>query len=181
MLSIAGGANGIGAAIVRYCISRGAYVFFGDVAATAGQTLADEICLKDDVSPPRACFKKLDVLDYDNILAFFDAALKTYGRIDAAISCAGLFEKGGWFEPESSIEAVQQRPSPRIVEVNLIGSMHFTHVAIPYLKEGKRPEDDKAIVLFSSVAGFKESPGLSTYSVSLAATGPEGRLLRRKV
>lgn len=45
--------------------------------------------------------------------------------------------------------------------------MYFTNVAIPYLKEGKRHKDDKTIVLFSSVAGFKQSPGLSIYSVSM--------------
>lgn len=78
------------------------------------------------------------MLEYENILSFFDAALKTYGRIDAAISCAGLIEMGGgWFEPSSTIEAVRQRPSPKVVEVNLIG-FHVLHKCGHPIPEGRQ-------------------------------------------
>jgi len=37
---------------------------------------------------------------------------------------------------------------------------------VVYLKDGAKPDEDKSLVLVSSIAGFKESPGLFVYQAS---------------
>jgi NAD(P)-dependent dehydrogenase (short-subunit alcohol dehydrogenase family) len=50
--------------------------------------------------------------------------------------------------------------------VNLTGSLYFARIAAVYLKEGAKPAEDKSLVLLSSTAGFKETPGLFAYTAS---------------
>lgn len=57
-----------------------------------------------------------------------------------------------------------------VIDINLVACMHFTRIALAYLVQNATPEDSgfKSITLVSSVAGFKESPGLVSYSASKA-------------
>ena len=52
-----------------------------------------------------------------------------------------------------------------MIDVNLVGPLYFVRIAVAYLKHNKQPTDDKSILLFSSVAGFCDSPGLFAYGV----------------
>lgn len=58
-----------------------------------------------------------------------------------------------------------QPPNTRTLDVNLRGSIFFTRIAIVYLQQGYVAGDDKSIILLSSVAGFKETPGIPVYTV----------------
>jgi NAD(P)-dependent dehydrogenase (short-subunit alcohol dehydrogenase family) len=70
-----------------------------------------------------------------------------------------------------------------VVDINLNGSIYFARLAVAYLKEGYdwdatvaaaaaaktnpgQITSSKSITLVSSVAGFKESPGLFAYSAA---------------
>ncbi len=63
-----------------------------------------------------------------------------------------------------------------VIDINLNGSIYFARLAVAYLKEGHHQEtkaaassrftSSKSITLVSSVAGFKESPGLFAYSAA---------------
>lgn len=50
----------------------------------------------------------------------------------------------------------------------MLGTLYFTHVALAAMRPGSLTpcKDDKSITLVSSIAGFKESPGLFAYSAS---------------
>ena len=56
-----------------------------------------------------------------------------------------------------------------MIDVNLVGPLYFVRVAVAYLKHNKQPTDDKSILLFSSVAGFYDSPGLFAYGVRISS------------
>jgi NAD(P)-dependent dehydrogenase (short-subunit alcohol dehydrogenase family) len=63
-----------------------------------------------------------------------------------------------------------------VIDINLNGTLYFARLAVAYLKEkhsfdkqSSTPENitsPKCITLVSSVAGFKESPGLAVYSAA---------------
>lgn len=53
-------------------------------------------------------FQKADVTNYEDLIALFDLAFKTYGRIDCAISNAGTNEARNFFNPDLSLEEVRQ-------------------------------------------------------------------------
>lgn len=100
ILKFQGGANGIGAAIVRLFAQRGALILFGDLDVASGEKLAAEY------DPERVHFLKTDVTKYDENVALFRRALDKYGRVDHAFSVAGILEQGNIFDPALTIEDV---------------------------------------------------------------------------
>lgn len=154
-----GGANGIGAATVRLFHSHGAFVIFGDIDTKAGTALANSY--SDNVH-----FVTTDVTSYQAILGLFDEALSRYARIDIAISNAGLTEKPGWFEPRINMDSVRTPPSTATLDVNLTGALYFSRIAAVYLRQNASKDDDKNLILISSVAGFEESPGIFVYQAA---------------
>lgn len=78
-----GGSTGIGAATVKTLAQAGAIVFLGDVNTEAAEQLCKE---HSNVS-----FVKCDVTKYDDIYTLFRTAYDKHGKIDHAISCAGIF------------------------------------------------------------------------------------------
>jgi NAD(P)-dependent dehydrogenase (short-subunit alcohol dehydrogenase family) len=120
-----------------------------------------------------------DVQQYESLLALFDKALALYGRVDIAISNAGIIEQPGWFNPSIDLDSVRQVPSIAVLQVNLIGTLYFAHIAAVYLRKDATPEDDKSLVLLSSVAAFEESPGLFVYQATKHGVLGLMRSLRR--
>lgn len=155
---VIGGANGIGAATVKRLAASGAYVVFGDIDYARGSALAASL-------PERTHFLATDVTKYASILALFDKAMESYGRVDVAISNAGVVEKPGWFEPNIDIESIRIAPSTTVLDINL-STLYFSRIAAVYLRQHASPTDDKNLILLSSVAGFKESPGLFVYQAA---------------
>lgn len=75
------------------------------------------------------------------------------------------------------LTTTRQPPVSTVLDVNLLGPLYFARIAAAYLRHGKKPEEDKSIVLLSSVAGFIDTPGLFAYGVrisSLCSLQPEG-------
>ncbi|KAG6991427.1 tRNA (uracil-O(2)-)-methyltransferase [Physcia stellaris] len=162
VIVLTGGANGIGAATVDLYVERGARVVFGDLDAASGDTLAS----KHDSE--RVKFLRTDVTKYEDNVALFQLALKSFGKVDHALSIAGIVEQGNIFDPALTIEDVEKPPTTIVLEVDLLGPLYFTRIATAYLKHNKAPTDDKSITLFSSVSGFCDSPGLFAYAVRLS-------------
>ncbi|KAK4928405.1 hypothetical protein LTR49_004812 [Elasticomyces elasticus] len=167
---LTGGALGVGSCIVRHLHVAGAHVFFGDVLDQPGQALERELS-RDDA---KVKFIHCDVTLYADNLALFDAAYTACGRIDHAIANAGLGEQGNMFDPNLTLESVREEPkkSMSIVNVNLKGPLYFSRIASAYLKQpdmngkGGTAAADKSLTLVSSVAGFREDPGLYVYIAS---------------
>ena len=150
----------MGAALVRQLHAAGAHVFFGDVLDEPGTALAKELSSNSQTSVK---YIHCDVTSYDENLKLFDAALKEHGRIDHAVANAGLGEQGSMFDPKLTMESVREEPtrSMKVVDVNLKGELYFARIASVYLQQG--PQSDRSLTLVSSVAGFREDPGLNVY------------------
>lgn len=132
-------------------------------------------------------FVHCDVTSHADNLALFDAAYNACGRIDHAISNAGLGEQGNIVDPELTLESVREDPENivRVVDVNLNGPLYFTRLASVYLRQPAKNEKDKgapvdkSLTFTSSVAAFREDPGLYVYIASKHGVMGLMRSLRR--
>jgi len=97
-----GGANGIGAATVGVFHKRGALVVFGDLDSASGEKVSSQYDGK------KVQFLRTDVTKYEDNLALFRLALKTYGRVDHAMGIAGIMEQRNIFDSGLTIEDVEQ-------------------------------------------------------------------------
>ncbi|EJU00087.1 NADP-binding protein [Dacryopinax primogenitus] len=150
---LTGGANGIGASTVRLFTSLGARVMFCDLDSQHGEALAAEL------GREKTRFLKLDVTDYEQQYELFRTALETWGRIDVVVANAGLTELGDIF---GLSEDLSLPPSMGVIDVNLKAVIYTARLGVGFM----RPSGGGALVLVSSVAGFKESPGLWVYGAS---------------
>ena len=163
---VTGGALGVGASLVRLLHSAGAHVLFGDVLDEPGAALEKELSSDSGTSIK---YIQCDVTSYDQNLQLFDTAFQTFGRIDHAVANAGLGEQGNMFDPNLTLESVREEPtkSMRVVDVNLKGPLYFARLASVYLNQrgsdGAKGPLDKSLTMVSSVAGFREDPGLNVY------------------
>ncbi len=73
-----------------------------------GQNLDHELEGKGKENGGETEFVQTDVTEYDSILRLFDTAWKKYGRIDIAISNAGVQEQGNLFDPGLDLQSIQK-------------------------------------------------------------------------
>lgn len=146
VVAITGGAQGIGRATATALAHRGCRVAIGDINLAAAEETAAEIgggC--------RAF--ELDVADRTSFERFIARVEEHLGPIDVMVNNAGIMLLGP-FEAESD-EAMR-----RMIEINLVGVIHGTRLAIPGMKERGRGH----IVNIASQAGKFGFPGGATYS-----------------
>jgi NAD(P)-dependent dehydrogenase (short-subunit alcohol dehydrogenase family) len=156
-------------------LRRGAKVVFGDVNVEESEKQVQKL------SSDRIKFLKTDITKYSGIVALFDLALKTWKRIDVAVSNAGIAERDNRVDLELSLEGaktvsepirhywpiltVSEVPDQSVLGVNLLGSLYLARVAAVYLRQGQTKDDDKFLIFLSSIAGFKETSGMPVYQV----------------
>ncbi|KAI4722149.1 putative 3-hydroxyacyl-CoA dehydrogenase [Aureobasidium sp. EXF-10727] len=184
---LTGGALGIGAELVRLLHSSGSNVFFGDVLIPHGEALAKELSAK-SVPNQQVQFLYTNVQDHLANLGLFELAYSTCGRVDHAVSVAGINREDDIVDQGLTLESVRkvcsQFPSPSTLlflketepdiddslAINLRAPILFSRLASVYLRQ-QPPNDkpstaaaNKSLTLVSSVAGFTEAPGLAIYS-----------------
>ncbi|KAH7244878.1 putative 3-hydroxyacyl-CoA dehydrogenase [Fusarium solani] len=162
---LTGGAHGVGESIVKTLYSVGAHVVFGDIDEPSCHQLAEHLAKEKPTSTGSLRFRRVDVRDYGDNLALFQDALTTHGRVDHALSIAGVTEGQNWFTPELDLESVAQPPSTAVVDINLLGALYFARIAAVYLRQGQ-DGGDKSLLLTGSLAAFKEQAGLFVYQPS---------------
>ncbi|KAI9695550.1 MAG: hypothetical protein M1820_008563 [Bogoriella megaspora] len=172
---LTGGASGIGAATVRSLHSSGALIVFGDLNADAGQDVLASLV---DISG--VTFVQTNVTSYDANLKLFQTAHKLHGRVDHALSIAGVPETQKWFDPSLTLADIAVEPDTLTLDVNLKAVLFFTRIALFYLRTGE-PDSDRSITLFSSVAGFLSRPGLPLYQCSKHGVLGLLRAIKREV
>jgi meso-butanediol dehydrogenase/(S,S)-butanediol dehydrogenase/diacetyl reductase len=147
---ITGGANGIGAAVVRSFVDAGARVVIADFNEAAGSAMVAE--LGEGVR-----FSHGDVLDRDYLIGTVDLALACFGHLDIVVNNAGLATSGGL--EETSVEQWD-----RVLGVNLTAAFVLTKAAIPHLK--LRP--GASVINTCSISGLAGDYGLFTYNATKA-------------
>lgn len=147
---------------MRKLHSNGAFVVFGDFAEDAAIKLLASLG-----HPSSVTFVPTNVTSYAANVNLFKTAHKKYGRVDHAIACAGMLEQGRWFDEELTIDTVAEEPPTIVLDVNLKAVLFFARIAIVYMNDGKTQDQDKSLTMLSSAAGFRPSPGLPVYQVSI--------------
>ena len=155
VIVLTGGSRGIGLATV-----------FGDIQPPT-------------TTPPlNSTYIETDVSSYPSLLNLFQSAHTQHGRIDHAISNAGIIEKPGWFDPSLGIAGLSSPPPPAVEEINFRGTLWFAHIAVQYLAQDAKPDDNKSLTLVASIAAYKETPGLFVYEAAKAGVVGLMRSLR---
>lgn len=145
---ITAGAGGIGKATVESFVAEGACVFVCDLDETALDALKEEF---PDVG---TCL--CDVSDEGSVAAMIDEAVDWLEGIDCLVNNAGTTG------PTKATDEVNSAEWLTCVDVNLNGTYHCTHHALPYLKESANP----SIISLSSAAGRVGYPNKSPYAAA---------------
>jgi len=177
---LTGGATGIGAATIVRLHTAGALIVFGDIAAEAAEKLVSS--LQSSSPGGQVAFVQCDVTKYEDIYNLFRIAYDKYGHIDHAVSCAGIFEQGKWFDPELTIETVgQEKATHAVIDINVMGSANFARIAVVFLADKMQKGENKSLTFISSVNAFRESPGLYMYQTSKHAIQGLMRSMRKPI
>jgi NAD(P)-dependent dehydrogenase (short-subunit alcohol dehydrogenase family) len=145
---ITGASGGLGRAMARIYLGRGAIVVgfdldtapFAALAAAQGAGVAEGI--------------DLDITNGEAVARAFAQVDERHGRIDVLINNAGITQLG----PFSEMPAGVMR---KVVEVNFFGAVHCTASALPSLRRSRG-----SLVAVSSVAGFAPLVRRTAYSAS---------------
>jgi NAD(P)-dependent dehydrogenase (short-subunit alcohol dehydrogenase family) len=156
---VTGGASGIGLAVARLALQRGAQVCIVDRDAPALARATRELGAG---AEGIAC----DVAEAAQVAAAVSEAARRMGRLDAVVNAAGVDH----LEP---LEQITDADWARTLAVNLTGPMLVCRAAVPHL----RSAGGGTIVNVSSAAGLVPIPGRSAYCASKAGVIMLGKAL----
>ncbi len=151
---ITGGASGIGGAASRLFVAEGAKVIVADRQEPLDAKLIELLRSQ----PDHIRFARTDVTEEADVKAAIDAALTAWGRLDAAIACAGVPGQG------SDVDLTVDEWD-RIMAVNARGVFLTTKHAVPAMLRG----GGGSIVNISSAYGVVGAPGYAAYCASKGA------------
>lgn len=158
-LIVSGGASGIGLAVARMAVARGARVALLDRDTAA---LADAVRLLGEAALALEC----DVSDAPAVRTAVDRAAQWLGGVDALVNSAGI-------DALKSLEATSDEEWARVLAVNLTGPMLVCRAALPHL----RAAGGGSIVNIASGAGLRPLPNRTAYCASKAAVIMFGKSL----
>jgi NAD(P)-dependent dehydrogenase (short-subunit alcohol dehydrogenase family) len=145
---VTAGAGGIGRAIARAFVAKGADVFVCDLDVAGLESLAREVAsVKTAVC---------DMSSRDAIEAMVAVAVQTRGGLDVLINNAGISG------PTAPTETLDPDEWERVLRVNLTGTFDVTRLAIPHLKQSPAG----VIINISSAAGRFGYPNRVAYSTT---------------
>ncbi|QJD79990.1 3-hydroxyacyl-CoA dehydrogenase [Spirosoma rhododendri] len=155
---VTGGASGLGLATARMITQAGGFALLADVNVAAGQQAETEL-------GNNARFVQTDVTSEDSVQNAIDTALREFGGLHGAISCAGI----GPAERVIGKNGTHSLASfTRTVTVNLIGTFNVIRLVAAVLQTNEPSPGGERGVLVStaSVAAFDGQIGQAGYSAS---------------
>jgi len=168
---ITGGASGFGAGFARQWASWGANIIIGDVDTVNGKALIEEICKATGNAAHHFIF--CDVTNWQSQVDFFRTSveLSPHGRLDQVVANAGVRESGAKFdEPKDLDKDEPPKPDWKAIDVNLMGVLYTSHLAIFWLPRNSSPSPDfipdRHLLLIGSVAALIPFAGQIQYSIA---------------
>lgn len=166
---ITGGANGLGAHMVREWASHGAHVVIGDVADAAGEDLV--AALRTSYPDSTFAFQHCDVTDWESQVSLFETAVRVspHGGIDVVVPNAGIILPGHSMKFEAPVLKDGRIPKPNMAtfDVNIVGATYTTHLAFYWLPKNEVSEGrDRCLLLIGSLASLCPFPGQCYYTMS---------------
>jgi NAD(P)-dependent dehydrogenase (short-subunit alcohol dehydrogenase family) len=145
---VTGAASGIGLATARRLLADGATVVGADVAPSA-----------EDLGQ-RWTYVPTDVTDEGAVQALVGAAVETAGRLDGAVTAAGVAGGG----PAHLVDAAEWQ---RVIDVNLTGTFLVAkHVIAQLLTQDAVDGERGSVVTIASIEGLEGTAGGSAYNAS---------------
>lgn len=153
---ITGASSGIGEALAKEFVSRGANVVMGARSEDKLKKLAETI----DFIGTSTAYLATDVSVEKDCRALIDFAVSRFGGIDILVCNAGISMRALFDDVDLSV-------LHRLMDVNFWGTVYCAKFALPYLQQSKG-----SLVGISSVAGIHGLPARTGYSASkYAMTG----------
>jgi 2-hydroxycyclohexanecarboxyl-CoA dehydrogenase len=146
---VTGGANGIGAAIVRRLAREGATVGILDRDTTAAEELAGDI----KSSGARVSVHIVDITDYDGVRR----AVESFEGERGPVAC--LVNNAGWDRAANFLDTTPEFWRS-VVDINLFGPLNVSHVVL----RGMAARGFGRVVNIASDAGRVGSSGEAVYS-----------------
>ena len=165
---VTGGSRGIGLAIARALVERGAQVA---ITATSDATLQAGTAVLKKVSDTAAVLPiRADVRRHDQVEKAIDTAVRHFGGLDVLVNNAGV----GVFRPVADMTVEEWH---RVIETNVNGVFYSCHTALPHL----RARGGGWIISVSSLAGVNPFPEAAAYCASKAALNAFSESLMQEV
>lgn len=149
---VTGGASGIGAALCRQLVQRGAHVVVADIDAPLAESVAKELSATGRRQAEAAA---LDVRDAVAVKALVDGVAGRHGRLDAMFNNAGIGMGG-------DIRELTIAHWDRTIDVNLRGVIHGVAAAYAVMAE----QGFGHIINTASATGLIPTPGLVPYAMT---------------
>jgi NAD(P)-dependent dehydrogenase (short-subunit alcohol dehydrogenase family) len=143
---ITGGANGIGAAMVKAFTEQDAQVCFCDIDAVAGKA----VCAKNDGKP---IFRKVDLLREKQVNAWIAGVVKKFGRVDVLINNAAC-------DPRIALNDMSVQDWDTLLARNLRSCFLTSRAANEAMPIGA------SIINFSSITFHIAPPEMTAYVAS---------------
>jgi short-subunit dehydrogenase len=147
---VTGASSGIGRETARMLACRGATV----VLVARGEKALREAAAEVERLGGRALVAVADVSDPEQVQRVADGAVARFDRIDTWVNNAGIATYG-------TVEATTLDEMRRAIEVDLLGTIHGSKTALPYLRQSRG-----TLINVSSVAGRLPVPLLAAYSAA---------------
>lgn len=163
---VTGGSSGIGRAAAQRFAEAGATLVLAARAPAPLEAAADECRARG----ARALAVPTDVSDPAAVDALVRRAVDELGRVDVWVNVASVFGFGALDEMPLDVQR-------RIVEVNLLGTMHACAAVVPVLKEQGRG----TIVNVASLYGRLTSPYVGAYVTAKFGVVGYSRVLRQEL
>ncbi|HTR06265.1 MAG TPA: SDR family NAD(P)-dependent oxidoreductase [Paraburkholderia sp.] len=172
---VTGGGSGLGAAVGRHLLERGANVVFADIDIARAR---DEAALGGD----RAIAVQADVTEAASVEAAIAVVTQRFGALHGVVNCAGI-------APAQRIVGKEGAHSldlfAKVVSVNLIGTFNVMRLAAAAMANNTLDSHGErgVIVNTASVAAYDGQIGQSAYAASkggvVSLTLPAARELAR--
>ncbi len=165
---VTGASRGIGLAIARALVDRGAGVM---ITGTSEKRLAEAARELESAARGGSVIAQLaDVRKYDDVERMLSAAASRFGGIDVLVNNAGV----GVFTPVSEMSVEQWHD---VIETNLTGVFHCCHAALPHL----RRRGGGWIINISSLSGTNAFPDGAAYCASKSGLNAFSESLMQEV
>ena len=148
---ISAGASGIGWAITKVCVAKGASVYLCDIDPKAINKVK-----KHPSYNKRIFVSETDASDETEVIDFFQLVKKKFKNLD------GLINNVGIAGPTGTIEKLDSSEWENTLHVNVNSHFYFNKLAIPLLKKTRTA----SIINISSGAGIMGFPLRSPYAAS---------------
>ncbi len=150
---ITGAGGGIGGALAKNLLERGAKIVALDRSTDGLRDLAVQVN-----DPSRLLSLTIDITKKSEVEKLPARTTKTFPHIDGLINCAGIIQ------PFATVEKTDYAVIEHVMNVNFFGTLYMTKTFLPLLRS--RPQ--AIICNVSSMGGFLPVPGQSIYGASKA-------------